>query len=136
MALHIIFGAEPVEGKNSLIEIVCNISKGTTGLLLCLTKTLFNTGKIVVLDSGFCVLQGLVELKKAGVYAVAVIKKRCYWPKYVPRDKIDETMKECKIGENKVMSGKLNNKKFHFYDERTLVCDEDDDYLQGFGYKL
>ena len=45
------------------------------GTLLHLTKPVWGTGKLVVLDSGFCVLQGLVELKKKGVYAHALIKK-------------------------------------------------------------
>ena len=40
-----------------------NIGK-TTGILLQLTKPVWSTGKVFVLDSGFCVLQALVELKK------------------------------------------------------------------------
>ena len=47
----------------------------TIGVLLHLTEPVWGTGKLVVLDSGFCVLQGLVELKKKGVYAHALIKK-------------------------------------------------------------
>ena len=50
-----------------------------------------------------------------GVYAAAVIKKRRYWPKYVPGEEINEIMKECKIGENKVMPDKLNNEKFNYF---------------------
>ena len=38
----------------------------TVGTLLHLMKSQFGTGKTVVLNSGFCVLQGLVELKKNG----------------------------------------------------------------------
>ena len=45
------------------------------GTLLCLTKPMWGTEKLVVLDSGFCALQGLVELKKKGVYTHALIKK-------------------------------------------------------------
>ena len=48
----------------------------TIGVLLHLTEPVWGTGKLVVLESGFCVLQGLVELKKKGVYAHALIKKR------------------------------------------------------------
>ena len=36
----------------------------TTGILLQLTKTGWSTGKVFVLDHGFCVLQAIVELKK------------------------------------------------------------------------
>jgi hypothetical protein len=46
----------------------------TVGLLLRLTKTIWGTAKLVVLDSGFCALQGIVELKKRGVFAAALIK--------------------------------------------------------------
>ena len=33
-------------------------------------------GKVVILDSGFCVLEGLIELRKVGVFAGALINKR------------------------------------------------------------
>ena len=54
-------------------------------LVFCcvLTKSIYNTGRIIVLDSGFCILQGLIELRKIGLFAHAVIKKRRYWPRYV-----------------------------------------------------
>ena len=41
----------------------------TTGILLQLTKPVWSTGKVFVLDSGFCVVQALVELKKKGLFA-------------------------------------------------------------------
>jgi hypothetical protein len=56
----------------------------TVGLLLRLCQGIAGRGMVVILDSGFCVFQGLVELKKIGVFVSAVIKKRRYWPKYVP----------------------------------------------------
>ena len=48
------------------------------GLVLHLCKLLCFTRKVVVFNSGFCILQALVELKKLGVYVYAIIKKRCY----------------------------------------------------------
>jgi hypothetical protein len=62
---------------------------------------------VVILNSGFCVLQGLVELKKIGVFASAVIKKRRYWPKYVPGEQIDDRMKEKEIGDVDALNGTL-----------------------------
>ena len=47
----------------------------TTHLLLNLCKSLYGSGKFIVLDSGFCVLKALIALKKVSVYAHAVIKK-------------------------------------------------------------
>ena len=52
-----------------------NIGK-RKGILLQLTKPVWSTGKVFVLDSGFCVLQAVVELKKKGLFAAALIKKR------------------------------------------------------------
>ena len=72
----ILFGMELVEGKDRPVQLPSTPSnKKTTQLLLNLCKSLAGTGKIVVLDSGFCVLAALVELKKIGVFAHAVIKK-------------------------------------------------------------
>ena len=39
----------------------------TVGLLLCMMGRYFATGRYVILDSGFCELKGLIELKKKGI---------------------------------------------------------------------
>ena len=54
-----------------------NIGK-TMGILLQLTKPVWSTGEVFVLDSGFCVLQAIVKLKKRGLFAAALIKKCRY----------------------------------------------------------
>jgi len=46
----------------------------TVSLLLRMCKPLYTKGTIVILDSGFCVLKGIVELMKKGLYAGALIK--------------------------------------------------------------
>ena len=50
----------------------------TVGLLLRLTKPLWHTAKLVILDSGFFVLKGIVEFQKKGVFALVLIKNRRY----------------------------------------------------------
>ena len=87
----------------------------TVGTLLRLMKSQFGTGKTVVLDSGFCVLQGLVELKKNGIYAHAVIKKRRYWPKHVPGDAIIEHFNNKQVGETDAIRGELDGVPFYLY---------------------
>ena len=48
---------------------------GKTVALLCRpTLPIHHTGKIVIMDSGFCVLQDLQELEKLGIYGTRVIK--------------------------------------------------------------
>lgn len=43
----------------------------TVGLLLRMTRPIWNTGRVVILDSGFCVLSGIVELAKRGLHGGA-----------------------------------------------------------------
>ena len=63
------YRVEMVEGKDHPREMQNpSDDKGKTiGLLRRLTKPLYSTGKVVVLDSGFCILEGLIELRKKGV---------------------------------------------------------------------
>lgn len=74
----IMFGIELVEGKDHPMQLRRGIGdehSPTVGLLMRLTKLLHGTGKVVMLDSGFCVLNGIIELKKLGVHASALMKK-------------------------------------------------------------
>lgn len=80
------------------------------------------SGKVVILDSGFCVLQGLVELKKKGIFASAVIKKRRFWPKHVPGEAMDAWMSIKPIGGVDSLTGRLDNVPYN------LFCMKDVDY--------
>ena len=85
----VLFQLQIVEGKDHPKELPTQPkNKKTTLLLLEMTRPIHNMGKLVVLDSGFCVLEGLIALKKVGVFAYAVIKKRRYWLKHVPGEKL------------------------------------------------
>ena len=61
-----------------------------------------------MLDSGFCMLQGIVELQKVGVNAHALIKKRRYWLKYVKGDEIIEHFKDKQVGFADALPGMLD----------------------------
>ena len=82
---------------------------------MCLTKPVHGTGKLFVLDSGFCVLQALVELAKVGVFAHALVKKRQYWPKHVPGDEIIEHFKDKAVGYVDARQGNLDGIPFYLY---------------------
>jgi hypothetical protein len=82
----ILYAAEIVMGKDTPADYVHQYEKEegkTSSLLARLTRSIWHSGKVVILDSGFCVLQALINLKKRGLYAGAVIKKRRYWPSYI-----------------------------------------------------
>ena len=87
----------------------------TVGTLLRLTKPIHGSGKLVVLDSGFCVLQGLVELKRLGVFAHALIKKRRYWPKHVKGDDIIQHFANKEVGSADALQGQLDGVPVYIY---------------------
>ena len=80
----------------------------TVGLLLRLTKPIWSKEKIVVMDSGFYVLNGLVELKKKGVFGHALIKKRRYWPKYIDGDEAAHHFDSKEVGDVNCRDGMLD----------------------------
>ena len=64
---------------------------------------------MVILDIRFCVVQGIVELLKKGVYAGAQIKKRRYWPKFVKGDQMINDMANDPYGTTKGVQEMMNN---------------------------
>ncbi|KAG7359040.1 transposase IS4 [Nitzschia inconspicua] len=70
----------------------------------------------------FCVLQGLIELRKIGIFASAVIKKRRYWPKHVPGGILDQHMSTKQVGEVDSLKGELDNIPYD------LFCMKDADF--------
>jgi hypothetical protein len=70
----------------------------TVDLLLEMTEPIHGTGKVVTSDSGFCIALGVIALHKKGVWGQFLIKKRKYWPRFVPGDYIDEYMRLKPLG--------------------------------------
>jgi Transposase IS4 len=97
------------------------------GLLQRLTRPLWHTGKVVVLDSGFCVLMALIELRKRGVFAAALIKKRRYWPKFIDGNAIIKHFADMEIGDIDSLPGRMieanRETKFH------VVCLKEPEYV-------
>jgi hypothetical protein len=114
----ILYAIELVEGKDRPRQAGAkefdNLGP-TVGLLLRLTKSLWHTGKVVILDSGFCVLSGIIELKKRGVFASALIKKRRYWPKYIRGDDINNHFQGKEVGCTEGWAEELQNESFHVF---------------------
>lgn len=97
----------------------------TVGLLLRLTEPLWGTSKTVVLDSGFCVLLGIVHLRMKGVFAAALIKKRRYWPKHIRGDDIAAHFANKEVGAVDAWPGTLLNVPFH------VVCMKEPNYVMS-----
>ena len=79
--------------------------------------TYFSTGGYVILNSGFCVLKSLVELKKVGIFACAMIKKCQYWPAFVPGEAINRQFDNLGlgVGDSLAISGKLDGKDYFLW---------------------
>jgi Transposase IS4 len=113
----IMFAVELVEGRDHPPNVPIEFDeKGkTVGLLLRLTRSIWHTGKVVILDSGFCVLAGITALREHGVFASALTKKRRYWPKHINGAAILEHFHDKAIGSVDSIGGKLNNVKFDIF---------------------
>ena len=115
----ILYQLELVEGKERPAELgprpYENLGGKTVGLLLRLTRPIHTTGRCVILDSGFCVLKGLVELRKVGVFASALIKKRRYWPRYVDGNAINSHMAGKPLGAVDALPGIMDNVPFNIF---------------------
>ena len=76
----ILWQLELIEGNDAPSTIIpkFNNQGKMVGLLLQMLEPIFGRGNVVVLNSGFCVLRGIVELKRHGVYAFPLMKKQKY----------------------------------------------------------
>ena len=79
------------------------------GLLLCMTKRYFATGRYVILDSSFCVLRGLIQLKKKVIFACALINNRRYRTSMVPGKDIEDNFGQVEVGETYSIQGTVDD---------------------------
>ena len=81
-----------------------------------------HSGRVVIMDSGFCVLHALIELLLIGVYSSAVIKKRRYWPKYIDGEGIDQHFQTKEVGQCDYFPGTLSGRAF------SIFCMKEENY--------
>ena len=73
------------EGRDHLIpmgrpELETSPNMNTVGIMLRLTRVLWSTRKEVITEIRFCVLKGLLEMRKRRVYGSELIQNSHYWP--------------------------------------------------------
>ena len=112
------WGIELVEGKDAQ-KVPQKRDREKVGktahLLLLILKLIFSTAKVIILNSGLCVLKELVALHKNGLYASAVIKKRRYWPFLIRGDKIDAMFADKDVGATESLRGELDGIKYDVF---------------------
>ena len=55
----------------------------TIELLLRMTQGIWISSRVIILNSGFCILIGIVEMSKVGLFASLLDKRKRYWPKNI-----------------------------------------------------
>jgi hypothetical protein len=123
----IMYAIELVEGKyqppRQLQPAKYSDHGKTTGLLLQMTDSNAHSGRVVIMDSGFCVLKALIKLASVGVFASAVIKKRRFWPKFIDGGAINSHFEVKDIGTTDSLPGVMDGVQFRFY------CMKEEDYV-------
>ena len=123
----ILFDFEVVEGRDRPTQLgrpEYEVEHGKTGgLLLRLTQSIHQSARYVVLDSGFCVLKGLISLVKSGVFACSLIKKHRYWPAYCQGEAIDQYFVGKNVGDTAAVEGELDGVPYNIW------CFKEPDYV-------
>jgi hypothetical protein len=80
-------------------------------------QSYFHTARYIVLDSGFCVLKGIIELRKNGLFGCALIKKRRYWPAGVPGDAMQQFFDAdgVNVGDNHAIAGTMDGVPYNLW---------------------
>jgi hypothetical protein len=116
---NIMISIELVEGKDAPPQIRKQFEQygKTAGLLLRMLQSYFHTARYIVLDSGFCVLKAIIELRKNGLFGFALIKKRRYWPAGVPGDAMQSFFDEdgVNVGDNHAISGTMDGVPYNLW---------------------
>ncbi len=115
---------KPMDGNTPRYPSQFECYSVTAKLMLEMTKPLFNSGKIVTMDSGFCVTAGILALHDHGVFGQALIKKRGrYWPTNDPGDQIEDHFANLEIGDTNTLKQTIEGKNFFVH------CTKDDGYV-------
>ena len=102
---------KPMDGRRPRYPSQFECYSATAKLMLEMKKPMiFNTGKVVTMDNGFCVTAGILAMHDHGVYGQALIKKRgkC-WPRHVPGDQIEQHFSAMEIGDVDCIKHKTNH---------------------------
>ena len=95
------FGMKLLEGKDAMNygpALEFSFCTKTAASLLRLCESMFSTGKVVILDRGFCALKASIPLFEYGACTSALTKKRRHWLACTKGDKSNEYFPKKPIG--------------------------------------
>ena len=71
----------PKEGPNSKPEFEDEMKSKVAALVVRMSRDIWGSGHVVILDSGFGYIPTVVELANKGLFATAFMKKNRDWPR-------------------------------------------------------
>ena len=80
-----------------------------------MTEGICNYGRVKILDSGFCILRGIVELSKVGLFVSELIKKRRYCPKHIKGEAIKAQFDDRDVDSVDVWPRTMDGQRFHIF---------------------
>ena len=116
----IIYGWEIFELKYHPIplgrpEFYTSPNKKTVVLMLWLIRSLWSTGKVVIIYSGFFVFKVLLETRRRGVNGILLMKKRLYWTRGFHWDETNDSFRAKNIGDLGCISGEWDDTEFNIF---------------------
>ena len=93
------------------------------GTMLRCTRPIWDCANVVIMDSGFCVTKGWVDLRKKGLFGAVLIKERRYWPDNIKGDAIDSHFASKEVGNFDAVKQVEDDVAYHIF------CMKDTDYL-------
>ena len=113
---NILFRMEIAQGKDAQnIPVEFDDSERTVGLLVCLTRGNWGSERVIILDSGFWALQGIIDLMKKGVFSSVLIKKHQHWPSLINGYLLDKKLIHAVTSTRSSIKGTLDNFKYTIF---------------------
>lgn len=84
-------------------------------LMMRLCKPLFGSGSVVIHDAGFSSIPALCQLKKKGVFASCLIKKKRFWPKFTEGGRHETHMAQRAIGDCDAIQAQFAGEDYSIY---------------------
>ena len=85
-------------------------------MIVRMKNPLWDTGKVVVMGSGFCVLEVLISMVEKGFFGLSLIKEQHYWHKGVTAEEILRHMQNKEVGDGDAVQGSIIGKIYHIMD--------------------
>ena len=104
----------PKEGPNAPpLEFEGELKSKIAALCVRMTKNIWGSGRVVLLDSGFGYLPSCTSLLQRGLHSTCVIKKRRHWPANTNGDEVLQEMQGKEVGAVRVRKGRKGNLSFY-----------------------